>query len=58
MLEEVEAIGYWVNMRWTKEEVRKELWENYQLIDEELTKIKNEKVRLLACSVRSNIKKI
>jgi len=40
----VEAIGYWVNMGWTEEEVRKELQTMYQLIDEELNKIKKEEV--------------
>ncbi|ALG96935.1 hypothetical protein [Hydrogenobaculum phage 1] len=40
----VEAIGYWVNMGWTEEEVRKELQAMYQLIDEELNKIKTEEV--------------
>ena len=40
----VEAIGYWVNMGWTEEEVRRELEQMYQLIDEELAKIKTEEV--------------
>jgi len=40
----VEAIGYWVNMGWTEEEVRKELQSALQLIDEELSKIKTEEV--------------
>jgi glutamate dehydrogenase/leucine dehydrogenase len=44
MLGVVEAIGYWVNMGWTEEEVRKELQTMYQLIDEELNKIKKEEV--------------
>jgi hypothetical protein len=40
----VEAIGYWVNMGWTEEQVRGELQSMYQLIDEELAKIKTEEV--------------
>ena len=42
----VEAIGYWVNMGWTEEEVRRELQGMYQLIDEELAKIKTEEGQL------------
>jgi Skp family chaperone for outer membrane proteins len=42
MLGVVEAIGYWVNMGWTEEEVRRELEQMFQLIDEELAKIKSE----------------
>jgi hypothetical protein len=34
----VEVIGYWVNMGWTEEEVRRELEQMYQLIDEGLKK--------------------
>jgi hypothetical protein len=44
MLGVVEVIGYWVNMGWTEEEVRRELEEVYKLIDEELAKIKVEEV--------------
>jgi hypothetical protein len=37
----VEAIGYWVNMSWTEDKVREELKRIFQLIDKELSKIKN-----------------
>jgi hypothetical protein len=37
----VEVIGYWVNMGWTEEEVRKELEAIYRLIDEEQSKTEN-----------------
>jgi hypothetical protein len=39
-----EAIGYWVNMGWTEDQVREELKSMYQLIDEELRKMKTEEV--------------
>jgi len=35
----VKTIGYWANMGWKEEEVRKELQEMFQLIDEELAKL-------------------
>jgi hypothetical protein len=38
----VEAVGYWVNMGWAEEEIRKELREMLRMIDEELGRIEAE----------------